>query len=206
MALIANFGIPRWAREKIVNGIQLGIHLYAHIVFLVRTTRTPLHFSIVDTVWEQNYCCCQSYIIHYTWVITASCWLSPPHIIIYLFLTFDTLFFTNGPYSSRKCAFIFLLTALLTTSYTLPFLLHINVRISRSHIFLSLSLRLSHDLQQPIKISRIMFGRPRLGSCCPVRKEARGARVSPIMPMETAPSWETLNLTSLNSSPSNQWV
>uniref|UniRef100_A0A3Q3ECX5 Transmembrane protein 145 n=1 Tax=Labrus bergylta TaxID=56723 RepID=A0A3Q3ECX5_9LABR len=39
MALIANFGIPRWAREKIVNGIQLGIHLYAHIVFLVRTTQ-----------------------------------------------------------------------------------------------------------------------------------------------------------------------
>ncbi|KAG7276216.1 hypothetical protein CRUP_004807 [Coryphaenoides rupestris] len=37
MALIANFGISRWAREKIVNGIQLGIHLYAHIVFLVIT-------------------------------------------------------------------------------------------------------------------------------------------------------------------------
>uniref|UniRef100_A0A8C8LZ71 Transmembrane protein 145 n=1 Tax=Oncorhynchus tshawytscha TaxID=74940 RepID=A0A8C8LZ71_ONCTS len=37
MALIANFGIPRWAREKIVNGIQLGIHLYAHIVFLAIT-------------------------------------------------------------------------------------------------------------------------------------------------------------------------
>lgn len=37
MALIANFGIPKWAREKIVNGIQLGIHLYAHGVFLVRT-------------------------------------------------------------------------------------------------------------------------------------------------------------------------
>uniref|UniRef100_A0AAY4ALA5 Transmembrane protein 145 n=1 Tax=Denticeps clupeoides TaxID=299321 RepID=A0AAY4ALA5_9TELE len=37
MALIANFGIPRWAREKIVNGIQLGIHLYAHFVFLVST-------------------------------------------------------------------------------------------------------------------------------------------------------------------------
>ncbi|KAF7227071.1 transcript variant X1 [Nothobranchius furzeri] len=37
MALIANFAIPRWAREKIVNGIQLGIHLYAHIVFLVIT-------------------------------------------------------------------------------------------------------------------------------------------------------------------------
>ena len=36
MALIANFGIPKWAREKIVNGIQLGIHLYAHGVFLVR--------------------------------------------------------------------------------------------------------------------------------------------------------------------------
>lgn len=34
-ALIANFGIPKWAREKIVNGIQLGIHLYAHAVFLV---------------------------------------------------------------------------------------------------------------------------------------------------------------------------
>ncbi|KAJ8289820.1 hypothetical protein GJAV_G00005710 [Gymnothorax javanicus] len=37
MALIANFGIPRWAREKIVNGIQLGIHLYAHLVFLAIT-------------------------------------------------------------------------------------------------------------------------------------------------------------------------
>ncbi|KAI1886281.1 hypothetical protein AGOR_G00212390 [Albula goreensis] len=37
MALIANFGIPRWAREKIVNGIQLGIHLYAHVVFLAIT-------------------------------------------------------------------------------------------------------------------------------------------------------------------------
>ncbi|MBN3300492.1 TM145 protein, partial [Amia calva] len=36
-ALIANFGIPRWAREKIVNGIQLGIHLYAHTVFLILT-------------------------------------------------------------------------------------------------------------------------------------------------------------------------
>ncbi|RXN30427.1 transmembrane protein 145-like [Labeo rohita] len=32
MALIANFGISRWAREKIVNGIQLGIHLYAHAI------------------------------------------------------------------------------------------------------------------------------------------------------------------------------
>lgn len=42
MALIANFGIPRWAREKIVNGIQLGIHLYAHIVFLVCTRSRPL--------------------------------------------------------------------------------------------------------------------------------------------------------------------
>ncbi|XP_011762848.2 transmembrane protein 145 isoform X3 [Macaca nemestrina] len=37
MALIANFGIPKWAREKIVNGIQLGIHLYAHGVFLIMT-------------------------------------------------------------------------------------------------------------------------------------------------------------------------
>nr|XP_005999202.2 PREDICTED: transmembrane protein 145 [Latimeria chalumnae] len=37
MALIANFGIPKWAREKIVNGIQLGIHFYAHAVFLIIT-------------------------------------------------------------------------------------------------------------------------------------------------------------------------
>ncbi|CAO2626405.1 Transmembrane protein 145 [Lemmus lemmus] len=37
MALIANFGIPKWAREKMVNGIQLGIHLYAHGVFLIMT-------------------------------------------------------------------------------------------------------------------------------------------------------------------------
>ncbi|XP_078393104.1 transmembrane protein 145, partial [Cetorhinus maximus] len=36
-ALIANFGIPKWVREKIVNGIQLGICLYAHAVFLVIT-------------------------------------------------------------------------------------------------------------------------------------------------------------------------
>ncbi|XP_026537239.1 transmembrane protein 145 [Notechis scutatus] len=36
-ALIANFGIPKWAREKIVNGIQLGIHFYAHAVFLIIT-------------------------------------------------------------------------------------------------------------------------------------------------------------------------
>ncbi|XP_030825716.1 transmembrane protein 145 [Camarhynchus parvulus] len=36
-ALVANFGIPKWAREKIVNGIQLGTHLYAHGVFLVLT-------------------------------------------------------------------------------------------------------------------------------------------------------------------------
>ncbi|XP_054667297.1 transmembrane protein 145 [Grus americana] len=36
-ALIANFGIPKWAREKMVNGIQLGTHLYAHGVFLVMT-------------------------------------------------------------------------------------------------------------------------------------------------------------------------
>uniref|UniRef100_A0A8C7M893 Transmembrane protein 145 n=1 Tax=Oncorhynchus kisutch TaxID=8019 RepID=A0A8C7M893_ONCKI len=43
MALIANFGIPRWAREKIVNGIQLGIHLYAHIVFLVSTLHLSTH-------------------------------------------------------------------------------------------------------------------------------------------------------------------
>uniref|UniRef100_A0A8C5DKQ7 Intimal thickness related receptor IRP domain-containing protein n=1 Tax=Gouania willdenowi TaxID=441366 RepID=A0A8C5DKQ7_GOUWI len=45
MALIANFGIPRWAREKIVNGIQLGIHLYAHIVFLVRINAEHITFD-----------------------------------------------------------------------------------------------------------------------------------------------------------------
>uniref|UniRef100_A0A8B9H0U1 Transmembrane protein 145 n=1 Tax=Astyanax mexicanus TaxID=7994 RepID=A0A8B9H0U1_ASTMX len=43
MALIANFGISRWAREKIVNGIQLGIHLYAHVVFLVSSTFHTVH-------------------------------------------------------------------------------------------------------------------------------------------------------------------
>uniref|UniRef100_UPI00398EBCDF transmembrane protein 145 n=1 Tax=Pristiophorus japonicus TaxID=55135 RepID=UPI00398EBCDF len=36
-ALIANFGIPKWVREKVVNGMQLGICLYAHAVFLVIT-------------------------------------------------------------------------------------------------------------------------------------------------------------------------
>lgn len=43
-ALIANFGIPKWAREKIVNGIQLGIHLYAHAVFLVSSLTSSLLF------------------------------------------------------------------------------------------------------------------------------------------------------------------
>ncbi|XP_074837452.1 transmembrane protein 145 isoform X1 [Carettochelys insculpta] len=45
-ALIANFGIPRWAREKIVNGIQLGIHLYAHAVFLVSPCPPPHAFRV----------------------------------------------------------------------------------------------------------------------------------------------------------------
>uniref|UniRef100_A0A2K5K9V0 Uncharacterized protein n=1 Tax=Colobus angolensis palliatus TaxID=336983 RepID=A0A2K5K9V0_COLAP len=49
MALIANFGIPKWAREKIVNGIQLGIHLYAHGVFLVRMARPSRAFPILPT-------------------------------------------------------------------------------------------------------------------------------------------------------------
>ncbi|XP_069769367.1 transmembrane protein 145-like [Narcine bancroftii] len=36
-ALIANFGIAKWSREKIVNGMQLVVCLYAHSVFLVIT-------------------------------------------------------------------------------------------------------------------------------------------------------------------------
>ncbi|KAI2655225.1 Transmembrane protein 145 [Labeo rohita] len=48
MALIANFGISRWAREKIVNGIQLGIHLYAHVVFL-EVPRNSEHKIITTT-------------------------------------------------------------------------------------------------------------------------------------------------------------
>uniref|UniRef100_A0A8D2J5C4 Transmembrane protein 145 n=1 Tax=Varanus komodoensis TaxID=61221 RepID=A0A8D2J5C4_VARKO len=53
-ALIANFGIPKWAREKIVNGIQLGIHLYAHAVFLVRLPAVPhdLGVHLAPTAWE----------------------------------------------------------------------------------------------------------------------------------------------------------
>ncbi|CAM9759608.1 unnamed protein product [Lampetra fluviatilis] len=37
VALIANFVMAKWEREKMVNDIQLGIHLYAHAVFLVMT-------------------------------------------------------------------------------------------------------------------------------------------------------------------------
>uniref|UniRef100_A0A8B9J6C8 Transmembrane protein 145 n=1 Tax=Astyanax mexicanus TaxID=7994 RepID=A0A8B9J6C8_ASTMX len=48
MALIANFGISRWAREKIVNGIQLGIHLYAHVVFLVSSTFHVLYIYMLQ--------------------------------------------------------------------------------------------------------------------------------------------------------------
>lgn len=56
MALIANFGISRWAREKIVNGIQLGIHLYAHIVFLVRFS--CLLFNLLKwIVWLNSPAC-----------------------------------------------------------------------------------------------------------------------------------------------------
>ena len=75
-----------------------------------------------------------------------------------------------------------------------------------SNIYSYSPFRLSHGLQQPIRTSRIMFERPRLESCCLVRKEVKGQRVSPIMPTEIAPSLEILNPTSLNSSPSNQWV
>lgn len=53
MALIANFGISRWAREKIVNGIQLGIHLYAHTVFLVSflfTENDTLHYINIKSL------------------------------------------------------------------------------------------------------------------------------------------------------------
>ncbi|XP_078062781.1 transmembrane protein 145, partial [Mustelus asterias] len=63
-ALIANFGIPKWVREKIVNGIQLGICLYAHTVFLVITRPSaanknfPYHvrtsqIGIVDTSFDK---------------------------------------------------------------------------------------------------------------------------------------------------------
>lgn len=51
-----------------------------------------------------------------------------------------------------------------------------------------------------------MFGRLKSESCCLVRKVARGLRVSPTMPMATAHSLETLNPTSLSSSPSSLWV
>lgn len=80
------------------------------------------------------------------------------------------------------------------------------LRVSIYLIFSCFPLRLSQDLQQPIKTSRITFGLPKSESFCLVRKEMRGQRVSPIMPMEIAPFWETLSPTSLNSSPSNQWV
>lgn len=78
MALIANFGIPRWAREKIVNGIQLGIHLYAHIVFLVRNTHThrhtrscrPLHFYIVHIIQEPLL---PLSVIHYSLSLSRNC-------------------------------------------------------------------------------------------------------------------------------------
>lgn len=64
MALIANFGIPRWAREKIVNGIQLGIHLYAHIVFLVRAAaRTPQLGGLRRFTLFKSYYATLSYIL-----------------------------------------------------------------------------------------------------------------------------------------------
>lgn len=55
---------------------------------------------------------CQSYIISY---LTSSCWLSFTHIIIFLFLTFDTLLFINEP-GSGKFPFACLLTTLLALS------------------------------------------------------------------------------------------
>lgn len=74
MALIANFGIPRWAREKIVNGIQLGIHLYAHIVFLVCTTEQTLALALTEfAVLENDFCHVDSCIIHRHRVKAASC-------------------------------------------------------------------------------------------------------------------------------------
>lgn len=109
-----------------------------------------------------------------------------------------------GHISSCSCSLHALLFSLETYIRCLSrALLYIDY-ISNNYSYFPL--RLSHGLQQPIKTSRIMFGRPRSESCCLVRKEARGQRVSPIMPMEIAPSLEILNPTSLNSSPSNQWV
>lgn len=72
------------------------------------------------------------------------------------------------------------------------------------HFLICLPFRLSHGLQQPIRTSHIMYGHPKSGFCCPVRKAVRGRRVFLIMPMEIAPSWETRNPTSPNFSPSNQ--
>lgn len=72
MALIANFGIPRWAREKIVNGIQLGIHLYAHIVFLVCTMSRPLCCNIAHNTWELLL---QRWFMHYSPSSSQSCFM-----------------------------------------------------------------------------------------------------------------------------------
>lgn len=73
MALIANFGIPRWAREKIVNGIQLGIHLYAHIVFLVCAMSRPLPFP--NIVHRTGELLLPRWFMHYSPSSSQSCFM-----------------------------------------------------------------------------------------------------------------------------------
>lgn len=71
-ALIANFGIPKWAREKIVNGIQLGIHFYAHAVFLVRSSTNLWHLDCTLAVAELSG---PNYVLHRESCMISLRWL-----------------------------------------------------------------------------------------------------------------------------------
>lgn len=180
-----------------------------------RRSCRPLHFYIVHIIQESLL---PLSVIHYSpsWSHNGFMLIVSTHH--YLPSTFDTLLFSNGPYcahrfnlSSAHCthcnSHIWLRACTVCSDSVYLYTVNtwnVYLRVSVNLIFSCFPLRLSQDLQQPIKISRITFGLPKSESFCLVRKEMRGQRVSPITPMEIAPFWETLSPTSLNSSPFNQ--
>lgn len=121
MALIANFGIPRWAREKIVNGIQLGIHLYAHIVFLVCMMSEDLPYLAI--VHRTRELLLPRLFMHYSPPSSQNCFMlivSSSHYR--LLLLPETVLNTNGPSQTRSahcfCTFWNIYTSAVYTEHS----------------------------------------------------------------------------------------
>lgn len=53
-ALIAYYAIDKWAREKVVNGVEVSIAFLAHISFLVGKTQN-IHKKSLNTLTLTNH-------------------------------------------------------------------------------------------------------------------------------------------------------